>query len=337
MPALERLWYGGSRWSLLLLPLSWIFGVVTGLRRALYRRGWLAAEHLPVPVIVVGNITVGGTGKTPLLICLAQLLSRRGYAVGIISRGYGGQGARYPLTVDAVTEPQTGGDEPTLIAQSTGLPVVVDPDRPRAARTLMQLHRVNVILSDDGLQHYRLARDYEIAAVDGQRRLGNGRLLPAGPLREPPRRLKRVDCVLVNGGESWEAGFHLRQQPARALHDGRERALAAFRGTPVHALAGIGHPQRFFRQLRDLGLELIAHPYPDHHRFVPADLRFADDYPVLMTEKDAVKCRALQAQLEAGRYWYVPVRAELNDLALKALDDLWRRLPPVAATETAHG
>ncbi len=337
MSALERMWYGGSRWSLPLLPLSWMFGAVTGLRRVLYRRGWLRAERLPVPVVVIGNITVGGTGKTPLLICLAQLLSGRGYKVGIVSRGYGGQAPRYPLAVDALTAPQTGGDEPALIAQSTGLPVVVDPDRPRAARTLLQLHQVNVILSDDGLQHYRLARDYEIATVDGQRRLGNARLLPAGPLREPPRRLKRVDCVLVNGGENWEAGFHLRQLAARALHDGRERELAAFRGTPVHAIAGIGHPQRFFRQLRDLGLEVIAHPYSDHHRFASADLRFADDHPVLMTEKDAVKCRALLAQLEVQRYWYVPVRAELNDRALKALDGLWRRLPAVAATEAAHG
>ncbi len=324
---LERLWYGGSALSYFLLPLSWLFALLSGARRLLYRLGLLRAERLPVPVIVIGNITAGGTGKTPLLIQLAQMLRERGYAAGIVSRGYGGHAPRYPLLVDAGSDPALAGDEPVLLAQRSGCPVAVDPDRPRAARLLLEQHRLDAVLSDDGLQHYRLARDYEIAVLDGQHRLGNARLLPAGPLREPAQRLKCADCVLINGGESWEAAFHLRQLAVCALDDGRERELASFRGTPVHAIAGIGHPQRFFRQLRDLGLEVIEHAHPDHHRFTAADLRQAGDYPVLMTEKDAVKCRALLAQPERGRYWYVPVRAELNEHALHALESLWSKLP----------
>ncbi len=332
MPALERLWYGGSRWSLLLMPLSLLFGVLAGLRRWCYHLGWLRRERLPVPVIVVGNITAGGTGKTPVVIWLAEQLRSRGYAVGVVSRGYGGQAAQYPLEVDAQTDPRAAGDEPALIAQATGLPVAVDPDRPRAAHALLKRHRLDVILSDDGLQHYRLARDFEIAVLDGQRRLGNERLLPAGPLRESRRRLNTVDCVLVNGGEAWEASLQLRQLRACALHDHgqRERELASFRGQPVHAVAGIGHPERFFRQLRDLGLEVTAHAFPDHHAFRATDLCFNDTHAVLMTEKDAIKCRSFAAQLAAGRYWYVPVRAELNETAQRALDGLWRRLPPLA-------
>jgi len=305
--ALERSWYRRCGWSLLLAPLSLLYGAAIVLRRLAYRRGWLRSEHLPVPVIVVGNITVGGSGKTPLTAMIAARLHARGLKVGIISRGYGGRAPAYPLHVEAGTDPALAGDEPVLLAARDHAVVVVDPQRPRGARLLVQRFAVDIIIADDGLQHYALGRDAEIAVVDGRRGYGNGWLLPAGPLREPRRRARASDLQLVQG----PAGdFSLHPDKAQPLQTGtgQARALADFAGQMVHAVAGIAAPQRFFAMLRAHGLELIEHPLADHHAFVAEDIRFADDRPVLMTEKDAVKCRAWADQ----RHWFVPVSVRLE-------------------------
>lgn len=314
----DRYWYGRPglvTW--LLLPLTALFCALAGLRRFGYRHGWLHAERLPVPVVVVGNITVGGSGKTPLVAALVQRLREAGYRPGIVSRGYGGQAQQWPQAVDATSDPRQVGDEPVLLARATGCPVAVGPDRPAAAQRLLAAG-VDVIVADDGLQHYRLGRDIEIAVVDGERRFGNGWCLPSGPLRERPARLRRVDFVVANGAAA--AG-----EVAMTLHPGRlrnvaqperEAELTALAAAP-HAVAGIGHPGRFFAMLRRAGLTPVEHPFPDHHRFAPADLAFGDGRPVVMTEKDAVKC----APFAQPDWWYLPVEAELPESFGAALLD----------------
>ncbi|MEZ5475381.1 MAG: tetraacyldisaccharide 4'-kinase [Steroidobacteraceae bacterium] len=316
---LESVWYGRGRGGAWLRPLAWIFAAVTALRRLCYRLGLVSSESVGRPVVVVGNLTVGGTGKTPLVIYIATHLQRQGYSVGVISRGYGGVD-RDVRAVTARSDPRAVGDEPVLIAKRTQARVFVGHDRVAAARTAVAAG-VDVIVSDDGLQHYALARDLEIVVVDGERGFGNGQLLPAGPLREPLRRLRRVGFVVVNGAD-WltrvrlppgRAALTMTLLPGDALAlsgRGALRSLASFRGQPVHAVAGIGNPQRFFGQLRAAGLEVLEHPLPDHHPLVLADLRFADDAPVLMTEKDAVKCAGLGDE----RLWYLPVSAHFNAL-----------------------
>ncbi|WHZ18373.1 MAG: tetraacyldisaccharide 4'-kinase [Rhodanobacteraceae bacterium] len=306
--SLQQCWYGNSPspwWTLLLAAL---YGGVTASRRTLYRRGWLKRVRMPVPVVVVGNIVAGGAGKTPLTIALVQGLRDRGWKPGVVSRGYGGT-ALEPTLLDAQPDPSVAGDEPALIRLRTGLPVAVGADRAAAARLLLA-QGVDVIVADDGLQHYALARDVEICVVDGVRRTGNGRLLPAGPLREPESRLRAVDFVVCNGGETHggEIAMRLVLDAAVSLADpARKQPLASFAGQRVHAVAGIGHPPRFFEALRSLGIDVVAHPFPDHHRYVAADLGFGDGLPVLMTEKDMVKCRAFAK----GNAWAVPVTAEL--------------------------
>jgi tetraacyldisaccharide 4'-kinase len=300
-------WYRDSLVSRLLLPLSWLFCGLVALRRFAYRRGWRRTEHLPVPLIVVGNITVGGSGKTPFLVWLVEQLQRAGWKVGVISRGYGGRSPVWPREVTARSDTREVGDEPVLIATRTGVPLVVGPDRVAAARHLLAHHAVDVILSDDGLQHYRLGRDIEVAVIDQARGLGNRRCLPAGPLREPPARLAEVDCLVRHGdtGDMQLAGATLRHLPS-----GRGEPLDAWTGRRVHAVAGIGHPERFFQALRRAGLELVEHPFPDHYAFTAADLVFGDALPIVMTEKDAVKCRAF-----AGTpHWYLPVTAKVDGL-----------------------
>ncbi len=287
----ERHWYRLSPVSLLLLPVSLVFRGIVALRRALYRAGVLRAERLPVPVIVVGNLTAGGTGKTPLVLWLVDDLRRRGRSPGIVSRGYGA-GARPPRAVRPGDDPALAGDEPVLLAERSGAPVWVGADRPAAARALLAANpRCDVIVCDDGLQHYRLARDFEIAVEDG-RGFGNGLLLPAGPLREP--RSRRVDARVVNSDSAQPAGALRMRLVPQGLHrvaDGARIAVEELSGKRLHAVAGIGDPVRFFRSLEALGLRATPHPFPDHHRFVPRDLDFPDCDYVLMTEKDAVKCR----------------------------------------------
>jgi len=307
---LDHYWYRRSRWLLLLWPLSWLFCLLVVLRRRLYRTGLLKSHRLPVPVLVAGNITVGGSGKTPLVLWLADYLRQQGYRPGLVSRGYGGKAGQWPQTVTPKSEPSLVGDEALLLVRRSGCPMVVGPDRVAAARQLLAGQDVDVIIADDGLQHYRLQRDIEIAVLDGERRLANGLCLPAGPLREPASRLAEVDFVVSNGAaQPGEWPMRLRGETAVALQGGGRRPLSAFAGTVVHAVAGIGHPARFFDALRQQGLEIIPHPYPDHHPYTGGELEYTDEAPVLMTEKDAVK----YLDYATERHWYVPVTATLPD------------------------
>jgi tetraacyldisaccharide 4'-kinase len=287
----ERHWYRLSAVSIALAPFSFAFGAAVVLRRAAYRAGFLRTHRLQVPVVVVGNIVVGGTGKTPLVLWLVDALARRGLRPGIISRGYGGTNAA-AQAVPADGDPARFGDEPVLLAGRSGVPVWIGRDRVAAARGLLAAHPDRDVLAcDDGLQHYALARDFEVA-VEDERGHGNGLLLPAGPLREPAGRA--VDAVVVNGGSSAGAfGMRLEADGFRRVGGGGEDVpLASLRGRRLHAVAGIGNPARFFATLRGLGLEFVPHAFPDHHAWRAGELDFADCDTVLMTEKDAVKCRA---------------------------------------------
>lgn len=311
----EQLWQRTGPAHALLIPLSWIYGFVSGLRRALYRTGILRSSQLPVPVVIVGNITVGGSGKTPVVLWLADFLKERGWHPGIVSRGYGGA-ATGPLPVAPGSDPAQVGDEPVLLARRARCPVWVGRDRAAAGRALLRAEPgCDVLVCDDGLQHYRLRRDVEIAVVDAERRCGNGRLLPAGPLREPRSRLDGVDAVVWNGGkaaaDSSRRAFAMRLVGDRfwnLLNPTVTAAPGAFHGRRIHAIAGIGNPGRFFAHLRKLGLEGVAHAYPDHHRFRPEDMDFADADAVLMTEKDAVKCAAFASE----KLWALAVEAEID-------------------------
>jgi tetraacyldisaccharide 4'-kinase len=315
---LTERWYGAGAHPSLLQPLSWLYGALIELRRRAYAAGWLSSERIGRPVIVIGNLTVGGTGKTPLTLWLAQQLRARGRSVGILSRGYGRADGTARL-VGPESSWREVGDEPLLLARRSGCATVVARDRPAGARLLVA-GGAQLILCDDGLQHLRLGRDCAIAVIDGARGFGNGELLPAGPLREPAAALARVDLVIVNGPPEHPSLAHL--PPSRLLRmdlvaadavrvdaAAGPRPLSAFGGRPVHAVAGIGHPARFFRELRGAGLELIEHPFSDHHPFTAADLAFGDSLPVLMTEKDAVKCTAFAD----ARLWYVPVAARFSE------------------------
>lgn len=306
---LQQVWYGGRKVPWLLRGLAALYAPVAGLRRGLYSAGLLPRSRLPVPVIVVGNISVGGTGKTPLAIALIEALRARGFNPGVISRGYGGSATR-PLLVDANSDPRIAGDEACLIAQATRAPVAVGRDRGSAGRMLLETSRCDVLIADDGLQHYKLCRDVEICVIDGDRRFGNGRLLPAGPLREPASRAGVYAFRVCNGGvaQAGEVAMTLHVDVAVALSGPpQQRELVDWLGQRVHAVAGIGNPARFFAGLRAAGLDVIEHAFADHFAYAPADLKFGDDLPVLMTEKDAVKCVAFAD----ARCWRVPVRAEL--------------------------
>jgi tetraacyldisaccharide 4'-kinase len=321
---LQRQWFEQRR----LTPALWLLAPLAGLYAIAAGRGrqTAKAEHLPVPVIVVGNITVGGAGKTPLTLWLARQLRERGWHPGIVSRGYGGDNA-VPRPVTRSSLPAEVGDEPLLLARRGGVPVWVGRDRVAAGRALLGVHpEVNLIVCDDGLQHYRLARDVELAVFDG-RGAGNGWRLPAGPLRESLERLREVDAIVCNGKPDGRLPpnlprFDMRLQAGRFydLDDPQRQAGAAdLAGRQLHALAGIGDPERFFRTLEDLGLRFSRHPFPDHHVYTPDDLAFASDSVLLMTEKDAVKC----AGLTVGETWVLPVDAELSpaliDLVLEKL------------------
>jgi tetraacyldisaccharide 4'-kinase len=316
--------------AIALAPLALAFGAVAALRRGLYRHGVLVAVCLPVPVIVVGNIAVGGTGKTPLVAALAAALSARGFRPGCVSRGYGRReeaGAPAALRVGPEASADEVGDEPLLLARR-GIPVAVGRDRVAAARLLLAgTPACDVVIADDGLQHYRLARDLEIAVVDAERGLGNGWLLPAGPLREPGTRLAGVDAVVVNGADAPRPGLPVAAYamalvpgPLRRVDGTSGQADAGTLGGRVHAVAGIGNPSRFFAGLNALGFDAIAHPFPDHHRYAAADLAFGDDLPVVMTEKDAVKCLSFADE----RCWYLPVEAKLDPALLSLVEERLR-------------
>ncbi len=318
-------WYSDAPVPFHARALAAIYGTLIGLRARLYRWGLLRRRRLPVPVIVVGNVTVGGTGKTPLTISLVQRLREAGFKPGVASRGYGRADERQPLWVEAATPPEQGGDEPVLIARRTGVPVRVDRDRVAAGRALVAAG-CDIVVCDDGLQHYRLRRDIEIEVIDGQRRYGNGRLLPAGPLREPIERGAACDFRVLNGGEPafGEWPMQLHTDAAQPLRGGRPRMLDSFAGQRVHAVAGIGHPQRFFDNLRGRGIGVVPHAFDDHHAYRAEDFAFGSELPVLMTEKDAVKCVAF------AKDWYfsVPVSARLPEAFWVALRDRLPRKEP---------
>ncbi|MDE2306584.1 MAG: tetraacyldisaccharide 4'-kinase [Gammaproteobacteria bacterium] len=304
---LNRSWYGPAPrpW---LVPLEGLFGALSAGRRIAYRRGWFASARVAAPVVVVGNLTVGGAGKTPLVDWLARRLAAAGWRPGIATRGYRGRSKAARL-VQATDLAAVVGDEPVLLARRSGRPVAVARERAAAARLLLA-SGCDLVICDDGLQHYALAREVEIAVIDGERRFGNGHLLPAGPLREPAGRLAQVDAVVVNGGEPrrGELAMRLEAEHAVPLAGGAPRPLAAFAGKPVHAVAGIGHPQRFFAMLRAAGIEPIEHPLDDHAPIGGALQRLTDRIPVLMTEKDAVKCLDRADE----RHFYVPVEARFG-------------------------
>ena len=314
MERLQHHWYRLTPLHLLLFPVSLFFRVVTALRRYLYRVGMLASVKLPVPVIVVGNISVGGTGKTPLTLWLAQQLVDNGWHPGIVSRGYikTGEQKKTPHEVSVDDTANEVGDEPLLMAQRALCPVWIGCDRPAAAQALLQAHpECDIVLSDDGLQHYRLQRDAEIVVVDGARRFGNGLLLPAGPLREPVSRLRTVDAVVINGGLAKDAEFAMNLHGSlfyNLLNPEIVVTAAEFAGQHLHAVAGIGHPHRFFAHLEHLGLVAQQHAFPDHHHYTGADIAFEDADAVLMTEKDAVKCSAFATE----KCWVLRVDAQVD-------------------------
>jgi len=338
---LEREWQRLGGGALIFLPFTLVFRLIVAARRRLFAWGILSKWRARVPVIVVGNITVGGTGKTPLVIAIVEMLKRRGWNPGVVARGYGRVPRREqdPLGVVRVypelATPEHFGDEPVLIARRAEVPVFVSPDRPAAARSLLEAHpEVNVVVSDDGLQHYALARDVEIAVVDGERLYGNGLMLPSGPLREPVSRLNEVDAVVMNVGGSDAALADVAPGPPRfplsygnerfvALAGREERAPAEFalatRGRTVHAVAGIGNPDRFFQHLARLGIQARSHAFADHHLFQPSDLKIPGAEVIVMTEKDAVKCAAFAD----ARMWFLRVDAivppDFEEFLLKRL------------------
>ena len=305
---LQAHWYRKTIVSVVLLPVSWLYLALVTLRRALYRTGLVRVNRIPAPVIVIGNITVGGTGKTPLVSWLARSLQMLGYKPGIVSRGYGGRVSDYPVYVTARSDPAEVGDEPLLLARHGAWPVMVGAKRALAARMLVDEHHCDVIISDDGLQHYPMARDFEIAVIDGERRFGNGYCLPAGPLRESVARLRTVQARVTNGApRPGELGMQLRAVCFKSVSTPEnQRDLSNFAGQRVHGLAGIGHPERFFRQLHELDIDVVEHAYVDHYHYRREDIEFGDAAPVIMTEKDAVKCEAFADQ----RHWYLSVEAD---------------------------
>lgn len=308
--ALVKAWYQGH-WALTLLkPLSLLYRAITTVRRFAYQQGYLASQRFDVPVIVVGNITAGGTGKTPLTLAIVEFLKQQGYRPAIVSRGYGGQ-TEYPAQVTINSTAQQVGDEPLLMFLQSQVPVVVAPKRAQAVAYLQAKQLADVVICDDGLQHYALARDIEIAVIDGARGLGNGQLLPEGALREPPSRLNSVDFIVVNGqGYTHPQAFQMSLQPSvwQMVGEFADKEPPKPSQT-IHAVAGIGNPERFFKQLEQQGFTLIKHAFADHHQFTAQDLNFADKLPIVMTAKDAVKCQAFATE----KMWQVPVVAQLSN------------------------
>jgi tetraacyldisaccharide 4'-kinase len=320
MSFLERAWHKKAGWLILLWPLSLLFQLITKLRR-LVQQSSSAPDYLKIPLIVVGNISVGGTGKTPLLISLVKQLQQEGFKPGIISRGYGGNAPSYPFAVDEYSNVQESGDEALLIAEKTSCPMYVGPDRCAALQALLDAEDVDVVLSDDGLQHYKLYRDVEIVVVDGQRLFSNGFCLPAGPLRESVARLSEVDEVVLNGQlasslPQLESASTMQLEPRFLVNlvNGEKRPFsgAPFNmGNKLQAVSALGNPQRFYDLLERLPYQIKTFSFPDHHAFTAADFEQADidpHQPVVMTEKDAVKCR----EFAKANFWYLSVEVTLE-------------------------
>ena len=318
---LMHIWYDKNFWQLLLIPFSATYKMICWCRRLAFRKGIFPTYRPPVPVLVVGNISVGGTGKTPLSIWLALKLLAYGYRPGIVCSGYGGKADFWPQQVRPDSDWTVVGDEAILIARQVGsIPVAVGPARSNSVKAMVAKHDVDIIVSDDGLQHYALERDIEIAVVDGVRRLGNGHCLPAGPLRESPARLKDIDLIVCKGiAGRGEYPMKLIAHCLRSVNRPEIQVeVADFSQRIVHAVAGIGNPNSFFTLLRSLGFELHEHVFPDHYALKAEDVTFGDGLPVIMTEKDSVKCEVFDRE----DIWCLPVRAELSDIfegRLKAL------------------
>lgn len=342
-------WQKHNLLSYCLTPFSTVYRIIIFLRRLLYKLKIKKTTHFKIPIIVVGNITIGGTGKTPLVIWLASFLKQQGYRPGIVSRGYGGK-TIYPCVVDAKSSAEQVGDEPLLIVRNTQCPLVVDPNRVNAVKKLLTDCDCNIVISDDGLQHYALGRDMEIAVVDSARKWGNGFCLPAGPLREPVSRLNTVDFIVFNSGnqdislpcsssgsvqdagkstqraQAMETAIVMRLTPfdfCQVINPHKTRMISDFKNKTIHAVAGIGNPQRFFDSLRAMGLMIIEHPFADHYQFQFKDFSFAPEETIIvMTEKDAVKCEVFAD----ARFWYLPVRATLpEDFGIQILNKMNRR------------
>ena len=306
---LESVWYKNGKGRLLLMPLTIIYKAINNYQRNSQIKNRV---KLDCPVIVVGNITVGGTGKTPLTIHIVKLLQDKGYKPGIITRGYGGKAQTWPQSVSAESDAISVGDEAVLMAQRTGVPVYAGADRLQSVEQLLKSHDCDIIVSDDGMQHYKLPRDIQIAVIDGKRGLGNGYCLPAGPLRESKERLNDCDFIVVNGQNSLDSDYFEMKLAGKTLVNlatNETKPLNDFSGTEVNALTGIGNPQRFYTTLKDSGLNIIENSFPDHYAFQKSDLRFTTDSIVIMTEKDAVKCKSLIDN--ANNYWSLPISAQL--------------------------
>ncbi|WP_252176212.1 tetraacyldisaccharide 4'-kinase [Endozoicomonas sp. 4G] len=329
-------WYGSGFWTRLLLPLSFLFTRIARNRRVKLERSerWQS----PVPVVIVGNITIGGTGKTPFVASLVARLIQQGFRPGIASRGFGaGRGIHLPAEVLPESDPALVGDEPVMLAQQLNIPIMVDPDRVCAAKALIERKNCNLVIADDGLQHYNLDRHVELVVIDGQRMLGNGLSLPAGPLRESPDRLREVDQVVVNGEPSGALdcqfeSFFLEPgalKPVNGQNTGQPPASGK-----VHGVAGIGNPERFFRTLETLGYEVIRHPFPDHYAFGKEDFQFHDHLPVIMTAKDAVKCSAFAE----ARFWFLPVQARVPETLFERILKLIETKGPKSRSDKdTHG
>ena len=322
--SLQNIWYTNTGMTVVLRPFSWLYCMIVFIRKLFYKLHFIKRSKLPVPVIVVGNLTVGGTGKTPVVVYIANLLKRSGYSPGIISRGYGGKAKTWPQQVRPDCDPVMVGDEAILIARRTGCPMAVGPDRAATGAMLQKYSHCDIIISDDGLQHYSLDRDIEIVVIDGQRRFGNGFCLPAGPLREPVSRKNKADFVITNGISGLnEYSMEYRGNIAINLADESKRIkLEEFSDDLVHVVAGVGNPERFFEQMRNKGINVTEHAFADHYPFAAEDLDFGDEAPILMTEKDAVKCY----RFTSDNMWYLPVEVYMdNDFDMQLLNLLEKK------------
>lgn len=302
-------WQSKNFLAYALWPISLFYRIAANLHRNIYRLGLKKTNRFNVPVIVVGNITVGGTGKTPLVIYLAKLLRKQGYHPGVVSHGYKAKAKCFPQIVTCESDASAVGDEAVVLAQQLTCPVIVSPKRSIGVQALIEQHQCDVVLTDDGLQHHALVRTIEIAVIDGERRYGNGFYLPAGPLRESIARLQSVDFIVANGvAAANEFAMHLVAGEIYNLTNPQQKLALTDINQPIHAVAGIGYPERFFNLLNNLGLKIIPHAFPDHYAFKEKDLVFTDTDIVIMTEKDAVKCR----NFAKHNYWCLPITAELD-------------------------
>lgn len=316
---LLAIWYGGQAPGPLLRALSWIFKHASKFRRWLYKSKLFKSHQVKVPVIIVGNITAGGGGKTPMVIWLVNHLKSKGYRPGIISRGYGGKRKVEPMFVTPQANAAATGDEPLLMARNTQVPVMVGKDRVKAAKQLIAQYNVNVVVSDDGMQHYALKRDAEIIMLDASWQTGNNHFIPAGPLREPLSRLQTANLVVYKGSLEGHLHYTMTIQSIYKLNNPSiERELSGLRNQKIHAMAGIANPDSFFKLLSKHGLAVIKHPLPDHHTYSEQDFTFSKEDLILMTEKDAVKC----AEYTDKDIWVVKVAAQPSELAEETIDTL---------------